>query len=983
MLARIARVGGLAALIVSLESGAWAQGRAELNGTVFDQGKAVLPGATVTAINADTGIAQETVTGPDGRFVFATLLPGTYNIRVELTSFQTLVREGVLVGVGQELTLDFTLQLSTITEAVTVTGQSPVVEVTASRVGTNMTSQEIDTLPSQGRNQLSLMQLVPGLTPTLQPGEFEGGQYNANGRETGSNVFLLDGLNNHSPRNGGGFGGQARVTLDSMAEYQVLTHQYGAEYGGASGVVVNAVSRSGTNNLAGRAFFYFQDESLNAVEHFAKLSGQENPQSGQRIWGFNVGGPIVRNKAFFFFNFEQQRINDGVTLVFPQNAAPLAVGFSDTFRIKALNLFARGDYQPSPNHNLSGKFVRQSTFEHGSEWEETLSLHDNIGLEDDARDQLANVTWMWLIGGRAANELRIGDVQQSAFSGGVPYFDGDDYIGLNGRDQFDIGSANIHPDYAAGPRPIHGIAKERTNMIENSLTITKSGWGGTHTFKTGASYVRPRVAPAISGANDIGTFTFLQNQPFDPANPFTYPSRFAIRLGQIHFNINDSVVNSYVSDKWQLTRNVTLNLGVRYDYQNLVPKTKNAFAPRVGVAWDPTGTGKTAIRAGFGKFYETQVITTGTTLAQAAVISPAFVSDTGEDRSALSGRMPAHVCLQPTGRGGLAFISPACRAFLNDVRNRVAAGGFVNSEPTVDGDRRLGYLLGFSVGVEREIMPNLGVSVDFVGNRGRDQTALIDINEPRRRADGTIGRPGVNVFDAAGTLIPAQARGTTFQRVLQFQTLDALNTKYNALEMSLEKRYSNRWSGRFSYTLAESKLVGTTGGRASLVSKRVADDLDPRSDYGRANFDNRHAIAGSVNVNPWRGLGAGAVFRYYSGYPINETVGSDANGDRDNFDRPVRGIDDLTRPIMSELDSNGRAIRNGIQGESMMLLDLRLQYNLNLVGRQTSSFFWEIYNATNRVNFVNPTGNRRSANFLVPVATHGARTMQLGFRYTF
>jgi hypothetical protein len=389
------------------------------------------------------------------------------------------------------------------------------------------------------------------------------------------------------------------------------------------------------------------------------------------------------------------------------------------------------------------------------------------------------------------------------------------------------------------------------------------------------------------------------------------------------------------------------------------------------------------IRGGVGKFYEFQLNGILSDLAQRAVISPAFEFETDEDESPLDGVIPSDPCLQPTGAGGLATINPQCRALLDETRRQVAAGGFVNTEPVVDGDRRLGYLWSFSLGVQRELIPNVGLTVDYVGNRGRDQTGLIDINEPRLLANGTIGRPGSSVFDASGQLIPAAARGARFRRVLQFQTRDDFDSDYNALELAIDKRYSNRWSSRLSYTLSRARDVGSTGGGTVISSKRVSDDLNPRADYGRANFDNRHALAASFNVNPWRGAGAGLVFRYYSGYPINELVGTDVNGDNDTFDRPVRGVHDTARPIVSPVDSTGRAIRNGIDGEDLMILDLRFQYLFDLPRQGDIGLFWELYNATDRANFANPVGNRRSDNFLVPVRAGSPRTMQIGVRYTF
>ncbi|MGH2400526.1 MAG: TonB-dependent receptor domain-containing protein, partial [bacterium] len=386
----------------------------------------------------------------------------------------------------------------------------------------------------------------------------------------------------------------------------------------------------------------------------------------------------------------------------------------------------------------------------------------------------------------------------------------------------------------------------------------------------------------VVGGNYFGLFEFPGNRPFDPAQPATYPNRFRMRLGELFYEMRDWRTNVFVADKWQATGKLTLNLGVRYDYQHLIPQTKDAFAPRIGVAYAPTE--KTLIRAGIGKFYEYQATAVASNLLIGAVISPVYNLDIQNN--------PTHPCVRPDGREGLAVISAACRAQLVDIRNQVAAGTFVNDEPILDGNRKMGYLIGFSAGVQRELMPTVALTVDYVGNRGRDQTLRIDINEPRLLPNGRIGRPGPSVFDPDGTLIPAAARGTNFQKVLQYQTRSEFNTDYDALEMGLQRRLANRWSGRLAYTLSRGRDVnGSTTGGGNIVEKRVNDDLNPRLDYGLGNTDNRHAFTSAANWDAWRGLGIGATFRYYSGNPVNETVGRDTNGDRDaaNFDRPVRG----------------------------------------------------------------------------------------------
>ena len=213
-----------------------------------------------------------------------------------------------------------------------------------------MSQTDIENLPMQGREQFALMQLVPGLTPALQPGSFEGSAYNANGRESGSNLYLVDGQYNKDDRTG--TFPQSRVTVDSMAEFQILTHEYGAEYGGASGVIVNAITKSGTNQFHGRGFYFLQDAKLNATNYFLKLEGEKNPDSGTKSLGGNIGGPIIRNKAFWFFNYEYTHSREAVRLSFPPASAPLATSFSDVYNVHLKNYFVRGDYQMNTSNTM-------------------------------------------------------------------------------------------------------------------------------------------------------------------------------------------------------------------------------------------------------------------------------------------------------------------------------------------------------------------------------------------------------------------------------------------------------------------------------------------------------------------------------------------------------------------------------------------------------------------------------------------------------
>ena len=216
ILRRSALLTGVMAML-AMAAPVFAQGgRSDINGTVFDADKAVLPGVTVTAINQDTGLERVVVSTTDGRFTIPTLVPGTYTIKAELQGFQLTTLTGLVLNVGQELTINVTMQVAGVAETLVVTGQSPIVETTSSRIGTNVTSSEIDGLPSANRSQFSLMQTIPGLVPVLQIGSFEGGQFAANGQATTNNLFLVDGQNDNDSRRGGsqGYSGPRLTRLD-------------------------------------------------------------------------------------------------------------------------------------------------------------------------------------------------------------------------------------------------------------------------------------------------------------------------------------------------------------------------------------------------------------------------------------------------------------------------------------------------------------------------------------------------------------------------------------------------------------------------------------------------------------------------------------------------------------------------------------------------------------------------------------------------
>lgn len=216
--------------------------------------------------------------------------------------------------------------------------------------------------------------------------------------------------------------------------------------------------------------------------------------------------------------------------------------------------------------------------------------------------------------------------------------------------------------------------------------------------------------------------------------------------------------------------------------------------------------------------------------------------------------------------------------------------------------------------------------------------------------------------------------------MLQAQTSPLFDGDYQSVQISFLKRMANRWSGRLAYTAQESHYVGL----GNPDARRVWLDNDVRADYGRFASDRTQVLAASGTVNVWRALNVAAVLSAISGAPINETVGSDVNGDLDNTDRPIRGINDATLPIRSEVDSQGRAVINGLEGPGSFLIDMSFRYQIPLVGRiESLDLFYDIFNVLNRENLVPPTGNRSSSTFMVPTAAQFPRQMQFGVRVRF
>jgi outer membrane receptor protein involved in Fe transport len=956
-----------------------AQQQASISGKLVDPDGLVLPGATVTVTEQNTGFSRNVVTAETGAYAVPNLTPGTYTVTIEMPGFGTLKRTDLVLTAGSEMVLDLKMQVGGVQEQVTVTGQSPLVERTSNKIGGTLSRKEIEEVPSNFRNFTALTQLIPGMTPNPAASTFEGGQVVANGTPSQQNVYLIDGMYNNDDRLGGSQGTQVRVVLDNIEEYQVLSNQFSAEYGGGAGAIINMVTRGGTNQYNGRAYTYFRDDKFNARGHFLPPSAAK-PQERTLQAGFGLGGPIVKDRAHFYFTVEKDNEDIAGQKRFPAAAAPLAKDMIGAFTVRASNYFGRGDLQLNEKNFLNVRWVLETAPTRGEGFNTNDQTIDAQTWESDW-DHLVSGSYTTVVGDRGSNVIRVGRIGEELATGAQAFFDNDvNFIGFAGRDPYSIGQSNDHASYVTGKGGQMVRTRIRTYVFDDSYSyFVPSLWGGEHTFKTGGGMSLNQMPPRTTV--DSGIFQFRGDAPYNPADPSTFPFQFDIVVGPPNvdgFDVfsRDRRYYFFLEDKYRLSNNLTLNLGLRYDNQRQTPGSDLAFAPRAGFAYDVHGSGKTVVRGGVGKFYAYPPVVLDLTLQQNNVLTrfPTLSITSAND--------PGGVILRPDviqdseGNLGVASLSPAGRAALNSLRDQILAGSTFNRNPWVDSaDRRLPYTVSWSLGVSHQILGNSALSVDYVANASRDQLGVIDINEPVNRV-----RPGVNVFDPAGVLIPAAARNTPFARVLQVQTNPVFDGDYKSLQFSYNKRMSNRWSGRLAYTLQQSHYVGL----GNPDARRVWLDNDPAADFGRFAFDRRHVLAASGTLNPWKTLSVAAVVSSISGAAINETVGSDVNGDADNNDRPIRGINDLTLPIRSELDGAGRAVINGLTGPGSFLVDMSVRYSVPLkAGFDSLDLFYDIFNVLNRENLVAPSGNRSSQTFMIPTAAQFARQMQFGIRVRF
>src|SRR5206468_5449010 len=314
------RVAGmvLTAALAAVPSSAQ-QSTAEIRGRVLDPQQATVPGVAVRATNQETGTFRETVSNSDGVYFITALAPGSYMLVAEIVGFKKYSRKDVRLDLGHTTTVDLQLEIGSVAEEITVTAETPLVDLTSKQVGGNIKSREMVSLPAINGNLAGLIALLPGIVPTISIESFGADAVSVNGMDSRNNNYMLDGANNNDDVIGQRAGSQARTPVEAIAEFQVVTNQYDAEFGRTTGAIINAISKQGTNAFHGVGAALVQDASMTRPDFFVKQNGLTKPDTRLQTYRANIGGPIVRDKAHFFGNVERVMVNRPNSITIPSH----------------------------------------------------------------------------------------------------------------------------------------------------------------------------------------------------------------------------------------------------------------------------------------------------------------------------------------------------------------------------------------------------------------------------------------------------------------------------------------------------------------------------------------------------------------------------------------------------------------------------------------------------------------------------------------
>ena len=997
------RVGRLAAsvslalaLLLAAAGAAESQSTSTLNGRVLDQENAVLPGATVVATNQATGVTRTTVSNAEGVYYLPGLEPGTYNVATDLAGFAAATRQGVTLGVNATITIDFRLALAGISETVSVTGSVPLIEVTQSKVASSIEATEIENLPMITRTVSGMLALLPGAAPMAPVHRSKENVGSVSfGGASGTNVIpTVDGADNRDNRYGGTL---LTFTTESLEQFQLATSQFNAADGRTGGAALTMITKSGTNNLRGSGFLFVRDDALTAKDYFTKVRDEAEIPFSRHQWGGSIGGPIVRNRMFFFGAYEDVAEDNSIPV-------PAALYSQKQLLVNAMNAGTIPRGLVNPEHPTAGPIpmsLKLYTIKGGSQLTNEHSLmvryagqHDDrdavtFGPANDLREPENSSIRMWsavgqhgwVIGNNGLNQITTQANHLYRLSDIVSSVTGEHY-------RRDFPNVPLFPARLAFPSVNTGAGGAGGSLTDAYVLQFKDEMSmlvGQQTLKFGVNYNNlPRLG--LKNANEhFATLTFFDDPSVIVSNSNgRYPQGFQTpgivrQWQQANTVLSDDIVYGaqqfavWFQDDWRARPRLTLNLGVRYDldlnfydqrnYRNNatrqvleaigspyggVPKTptKNV-SPRVGFAYDLSGDGRRVVRGGYGLYFD-QANTGGYGDAVSQNKRPMNVLATRTNTAIGIGELS-------TFRLGIDPIPPTPSESATLPRGSTGEWLAHDLADPYNHQAHIGYA--------QQLASNTSVSVDYSHVEGRNEFRRLNLN-PIVGGQRVLSPQFRTVFG-----VPNVLNNVTILSSIS-------RSEYDALTVRVQRRVAGA-TMQAHYTLARAYAFGgSTGARAgSAVAQDQGDQL-AAGEWGPVGNDERHRFVAMGVIDLPLGVQVSPVVQLASARPYNLTAGSDLNGDGTNNDRY---IDPATGQQVST---------NAARGDRTAVFDLRATKFLGLGEQRRLGLFVEFFNVLNTVNFGNSyTGNGRSATFREPTGVIAGigypRQVQLGARFLF
>jgi hypothetical protein len=956
---RVFRVVFALMLVLTGAAGAFAQSQAvngTIEGTISDESGAALPGVSVTVSNLDTGDTRVVVTNEAGAYR-APLLPlGRYRVAAELQGFKKFEQQGLTISAGQSAVINVTLSVGSMAETVTVTSEAPIAEPGKIDLGRTIGENEIRNLPLVSRNPYNFAFLQANVTG-YENNEFGVPRINANGSQMHTN-YQIDG-NTNTEKDRAGLR-MLPISEVLVREVKVITNGFAPEFGQTTGMVYNAITQSGTNNVRSSASFRFKRNPMSSRPFFLATTARKPDTEANDVTA-TIGGPIQKDKWHYFGAYEyvdRSLVTGGqVITVTPADAQALGITLPASGVIPAhqkVNFgFGKSDYQLSPGSLLSVRYFGFKNFSPsniGGGLTTTDRATDFTDRMDSTSAQLVST-----VGGSMLNELRVQYARRHQFRTQGISIDGP-AITVAGKANF--GGARVGDGNSVGFDFRQGISQ----VIDNVSWIR-----GKHAFKTGidAQWIGDdRVRGDLFLYNFATIDAYLAAK--SGANPRAY-SNFQQQLGDVTASYDSTFYGFFVQDDWQIAPRVKLLYGLRYDVFD-VPAArtfaanpfsqnfaidKNNIGPRAGVAWSVDQAARTVVRASVGLMYEPPLLD----------FYDNAILNNGDPKSYNVGPV------LPTAAGAPAF--PTSLA--------TPPAGFVLPKQSINAvdqgfETQSAWLS--NIQVERALNNDLAVTVGYVNSVGRNLPVLMDVNLVASGDTLSDGRP---IFSAARV-------NPTFDHINVFQSI--AESTYNAFTATLTKRMTHGWMTQATYTLArgvdDAPLTGTYV--VGSGDDRVSDPTNLNRDKGVTPFNQTHTLAVSAIVAPevsGNGLAAtllnhnqlGIILQTNSGLPFNIRSNVDLNKDGVTNDRPI-GIE-----------------RNAGRLGRVANLDLRYSRFVPVRGTWRGEVFFE---AKNLFNVKNVSGVNRVVTtdaFGVPAvsipatfpgtAGYDQRQMQLGVKFSF